>query len=75
MPMEGLVKFFSPQNAAEVSQGKDIAFIPQKIEVNGDQDSNIKEYIIKNNPVPPKSFLFYCSEIWFRPTFLNVAVQ
>ncbi len=40
MSMEGRVKFFSPQNTAEVLQEKGIAVISQTIEVNSDQDSN-----------------------------------
>ncbi len=47
MPMEGQVKFFSPQNTAGVSQEKGAAVITQTIEVNGDQLSNMKKYLVK----------------------------
>ncbi len=36
MPGECRVKFFSPQNAAGVSQEKGVAVISQTIEVDGD---------------------------------------
>ncbi len=47
MPMEGPVKFCSPQNAAGVSKEKGVAVMPQTMEVNGDQDLNVTENIIK----------------------------
>ncbi len=40
--MVGLVKCFSPQNTAGVSQEKGVAVIPQTTEVNSDQFSNKK---------------------------------
>ncbi len=43
MLMEGWVKFFSPQNTAGGSQEKGVAVIPQTIDVNGDQVSNVKK--------------------------------
>ncbi len=41
--MEGLVKFFSPQNTAGVSQEKGVAVMSQTVVVNGDQVSNVKK--------------------------------
>ncbi len=42
MPMEGQVKFLSPQNTG-VSQGKAVSVVPQTMEENGDQDSNVEK--------------------------------
>ncbi len=42
--MEGRGKFFNPQNADGVSLGKSIAEMSQKMEVNGDQVSNVEKH-------------------------------
>ncbi len=43
VPVEDWVSIFSPQNAAEVYQKKQVAVISQTIETNGDQVSNVKK--------------------------------
>ncbi len=50
MPMEGQVRFVSPQNSAAVLQEKDVAVICQTTVVNGDQNSNIKKQDKTKNP-------------------------
>ncbi len=44
--MEGRAKIFSSQNTAGVSKEKGVAVILQTIELNGDQFSHVKKYII-----------------------------
>ncbi len=47
MPMDGCMKFFSPQSNAGVSQEKGVAIMSQTIAVSDDYDSNVKKNIIK----------------------------
>ncbi len=61
MPMEGLVKFLSPQNTVGVSQEKGVAVT---VEVNGDQVSTVK-IMSKNKTINRLHtvciLMFYCS--------------
>ncbi len=46
MLMDGWVKFFSPQITAGVLQEKGVAIMSQTTELNGDQFSNVKKYLV-----------------------------
>ncbi len=51
MPMESLVKFWSPQNTAEVSREGGVALISHIIEGYGGQDSNIQKFKMKQQNI------------------------
>ncbi len=57
--MEGWVKFFRLKNIVVVSEEKSFAVIPQTIEANGDQDSNINKM---NNKTIKSSILLKQSD-------------
>ncbi len=48
MPIEGPIKFFSPQNTAGVLWVQGITVISQAVSVHGDQVSNVKISIMSS---------------------------